>query len=61
MKYSVTVEVTVEADCSRAAVAHVLGCMSNELGEADVQVDPFDESIPVGDEVIFASRTRGGS
>ena len=45
MKYTVIVEVDVEADCSRAALARVLGCITRDLGEFDVAVEPDDGDI----------------
>lgn len=52
MKYTVTLTIEVEADCSRAALARVLGCVDREIGEMDAEVDPDEGDI--GDETFAA-------
>lgn len=56
MKYTITLTVEVEADCSRAALARVLAHTDRELGEFDAEVDPDDGDI--GDGEIFAAPER---
>lgn len=55
MRYVVTLEIAVEADCSRAALARVLGCMSNEIGELDATVEPDDGDL---DDCVMASMSE---
>lgn len=56
MKFVVTLIVPVEADCSKAALARVLGCMNNDLGELDAEVDPDDGSLD--DDCVMASASE---
>lgn len=56
MKFAVTVFAEVEADCSRAALARVLACVSQDLGECDVEVEPDDGTLE-GDFVFESHDT----